>query len=125
MTINQFAQGNVQNMVAGDQHNHYHTDPIVEKRIKAERQQMRTTLLQYRNGKFPEFHNLLCDYARVNFGDSRFTELTDEQLTKLYQYHQNIILIADRLAKIKPKEKAGFKSDLINKIKQCFTKEPK
>lgn len=122
-SIYQRANGNVENMVAGDQHNHYYTDPTVEKRIKSERCKMRTTLLQYKDGKFPAFHNLLCDYAKLHFGDGKFTELTDEQLTKLYQYHQTILFIADKLAAQKSPTEFSLKRYVINRVKRLFTKE--
>lgn len=83
------------------------------------RYEMISTLFQYKDGKFPEFHNLLCDYAKSHFKQGIFKELNDEQLTKLYQYHQQILLIAEKL---NPPQPAGLslKAYLIKRIRKWF-----
>lgn len=96
-SICQSANGNVENMVAGDMHIHYH-NPEIDGLSEQQRYQMRTELLKYR-GVLPEMHNLLCDYANLAFGCAKFVDLEDKQLIKLTQYHQALITLSQQLAK--------------------------
>lgn len=115
--ISQHANGNVQNMVAGDQYNYYGIDLA---KANADRRKMRTALLQYRDGRLPEFHNLLCDYAKQHFGNGKISELNDEQLGKLYRYHQTILIISQRLA-----TQARPRFHLVNWLVALFKRKPK
>lgn len=96
--ICQSANGNVENMVAGDIHIHYH-NPEIDELSEQQRYQMRTELLKYR-GVLPEMHNLLCDYANLAFGCAKFVDLEDKQLIKLTQYHQALITLSQQLIKL-------------------------
>ncbi|MFZ7224571.1 hypothetical protein [Avibacterium avium] len=95
--IYQSANGNVENMVAGDMHIHYHK-PTVDELNEQQRYQMRNELLKYR-GVLPEMHNLLCDYANLAFGSAKFVDLEDNQLIKLAKYHQSLMTLSQQLAK--------------------------
>lgn len=96
--IYQNADGNVENMIAGDMHVHYHKSELDEL-SEHQRYRMRTELLQYR-GVFPEMHNLLCDYAYLAFGCSKFVDLEDKQLVKLYNYHSALLKVNQKRVKL-------------------------
>ncbi|MFY1027610.1 hypothetical protein ACE4RU_07735 [Actinobacillus seminis] len=115
--INQHANGNVANMVAGDLHQYYYAQD--EQTIREKRQKMRTELLQYRTSN-PQLHNLLCDYSRMAFGEGKFVDLDDIQLAKLYQYYQTILSISSTLSEQsistkKPEPTLKYHKILINR----------
>ncbi|MFU2127807.1 hypothetical protein ACLQ85_07145 [Gallibacterium anatis] len=117
-SIYQSANGNVENMVAGDMHIHYHKSEINEL-SEQQRYQMRAELLKYR-GVLPEMHNLLCDYASLAFGSAKFVDLEDKQLIKLAQYHQALITLSSQLVKFhQPSEPASGVKGIVRKI-ICF-----
>ncbi|MEE6030975.1 hypothetical protein [Avibacterium paragallinarum] len=113
--IYQSANGNVENMVAGDMHIHYHK-PTVDELNEQQRYQMRNELLKYRS-VLPEMHNLLCDYANLAFGCAKFVDLEDKQLIKLAQYHQTLITLSPQLVKFhQPSEPASGVKGIVRKI---------
>lgn len=116
--IYQSVNGNVENMVAGDMHIHYHKSEI-DGLSEQQRYQMRTELLKYR-GVLPEMHNLLCDYANLAFGSAKFVDLEDKQLIKLAKYHQSLITLSQQLAKSSQQaEPANGVKGIVRKI-ICF-----
>ncbi|KAE9526051.1 hypothetical protein [Testudinibacter aquarius] len=115
--INQYSNGNVENMVAGDQHNHFYQGNNKTALSIDEREKLVQTITDLKTLATPTYW-AIYNHCKAQHGHGWFKELNDEHLQQFHAMAKTLIPVALVYKNQMSDDKFRFSHSIIFKLYQ-------
>lgn len=115
--VNQHANGNVENMVAGDQHNHFYPESTKPELSIEQREKLVETITDLKTLAAPTYW-AIYNHCKAQHGTGWFKELSDEHLQQFYTMAKTLTPVALVYKNQMSDDKFRFSHSIIFKLYQ-------